>query len=67
MGVEFKDNNNNKKKSIFEVPKNLNYLFAGTGLILDIWGLIGSFFFCPSLTAFEGRIFSAGPRHAADL
>lgn len=36
VGVEFKDNNNNKKKSIFEVPKNLNYLFAGTGLILDI-------------------------------
>lgn len=34
-----------KKKSIFEVPKNLNYLFAATGLILDIWGLIGSFFF----------------------
>lgn len=24
------------KKSIFEVPKNLNYLFAATGLILDI-------------------------------
>lgn len=32
-GVEFKDNNN--KKSIFEVRKNLNYLFAATGLILD--------------------------------
>ena len=42
VGVEFKDNN---KKSIFEVRKNLNYLLAATGLILDIWGLIGSFFF----------------------
>ena len=64
-GVEFKDNN--KKKSIFEGRKNLNYLFAATGLILDSWGLIGSFFFAQASLHSRAAFFSADLRHAADL